>query len=102
MMRARVAMSGIVLTLSLILPIVFAGCTDTPASPSENAPFSQTDLRVGTGDGVVGGAALTVNYTGWLYDASRPNQEGLQFDTSIGRSPFSFTLGTGQVIKGWD
>ena len=45
---------------------------------------------------------VTVNYTGWLYDESRPDQKGAQFDTSIGRDVFSFTLGIGQVIAGWD
>jgi FKBP-type peptidyl-prolyl cis-trans isomerase FkpA len=37
-----------------------------------------------------------------MYDASRPDLKGLQFDSSIGRTPFSFTLGAGQVIEGWD
>ena len=79
-----------------------AACTDAPASPTSTAPFSQTDLVVGTGADALGGAALTVNYTGWLYDASKANLEGQQFDTSVGKTPFSFTLGVGQVIKGWD
>jgi FKBP-type peptidyl-prolyl cis-trans isomerase len=46
---------------------------------------------------------LTVNYTGWLYDALKPpDHEGLQFETSQGTTPFVFILGTGQVIPGWD
>jgi FKBP-type peptidyl-prolyl cis-trans isomerase FkpA len=45
---------------------------------------------------------VTVDYTGWLYDPSKADQKGLQFDSSIGRTPFSTTLGTGAVIKGWD
>ncbi len=48
------------------------------------------------------GNALTVHYSGWLYDDSKPDKKGLQFDTSVGRAPFTFTLGTGQVIEGWD
>ena len=43
-----------------------------------------------------------MNYTGWLYDASRPDQKGLQFDSSVGRTPFTFNLGSNQVIDGWD
>ena len=46
---------------------------------------------------------LGVQYTGWLFDPSKADQKGLVFDTSIGSTdPFSFTLGAGQVISGWD
>ena len=88
---------------ALALTAFCAACTDAPASPSPNVPFSQTDLVVGTGADAISGASLTVNYTGWLYDASKIDSKGLQFDTSLGRTdPFSFTLGVGQVIAGWD
>jgi len=43
-----------------------------------------------------------VNYSGWLYDATKPDFKGLLFDTSTGVGPFTFTLGGGQVIAGWD
>ncbi len=79
-----------------------AACGSTPTSPSGSAPFSQTDLVVGTGTEAASGNTLTVDYTGWLYDASQPDGKGLQFDSSIGRQPFMFTLGTSQVIPGWD
>ena len=83
--------------------LVAAACADSPSSPSSSfAPFSQTDLVVGAGAEAASGKTLSVNYTGWLYDASQPSQKGLQFDSSIGRSPFSLVLGAGQVIKGWD
>lgn len=42
------------------------------------------------------------NYTNWLYDTSAANFHGTQFDTSVGKTPFSFKLGSGQVIAGWD
>jgi len=47
---------------------------------------------------------VTVHYTGWLYDASRPESKGTQFDSSLspGRTPFTFTVGARQVIAGWD
>jgi FKBP-type peptidyl-prolyl cis-trans isomerase FkpA len=61
-----------------------------------------TDLRAGTGAEAVAGKRVTVNYTGWLYDASKPDSKGAQFDTSTGRGAFTFALGAGQVIKGWD
>ncbi len=86
----------------VVLSGVVAGCTDSTTSPSSSAAFSQTDVRAGTGASAVNGGKLTVDYTGWLYDASKPDQKGLQFDSSIGRTPFAFTLGTGEVIRGWD
>ena len=43
-----------------------------------------------------------MNYTGWLYDPTQPEQKGRQFDTSTGRGPFTFVVGTGSVIPGWD
>jgi len=42
---------------------------------------------------------VTVAYTGWLHDSSRPDAKGTQFDSSLS---FSFRLGSGQVIRGWD
>ena len=78
------------------------GCTDTPASPTVNPAFSQTDLVVGGGDTALIGGTVQVDYTGWLYDASKTDHKGLQFDSSIGKTPFTFTIGGSQVIKGWD
>ncbi len=49
------------------------------------------------------GSAVLVNYTGWLYDPSKPDGKGAQFDSSVGRNtPFGFIIGVGRVIKGWD
>jgi FKBP-type peptidyl-prolyl cis-trans isomerase FkpA len=84
------------------LIVFFIGCSTTPTSPSNNPPFSQTDLRLGTGTIAAAGQTLTVNYTGWFYDASLPDQKGLSFDSTLGKSPFTFVLGADQVIKGWD
>jgi len=54
------------------------------------------DLAVGEGAEAVAGKSVSVHYTGWL-----PNGE--KFDSSRDRSqPFSFTLGSGEVIAGWD
>lgn len=54
------------------------------------------DTVIGTGAEAADRKSLTVNYTGWLADS------GLQFDTTVGKQPFTFILGTGQVIPGWD
>lgn len=84
------------------LPALAAGCARSPTSPSVTPPFTQTDLRVGTGADAVGGRVVTVHYSGWLFDADQPAQKGVQFESSAGRTPLSFTLGAGQVIDGWD
>lgn len=54
------------------------------------------DQVVGTGDTAKAGQTVSVHYTGWLTN-------GKKFDSSVDRGqPFSFRLGVGQVIKGWD
>ncbi|MCU0242096.1 MAG: FKBP-type peptidyl-prolyl cis-trans isomerase [Vicinamibacteria bacterium] len=60
------------------------------------------DIKVGTGAEAVVGKTLSMHYSGWLYDASKADNKGLLFDSSVGRSPYSFKLGAGQVIAGWD
>ena len=46
---------------------------------------------------------VSVHYTGWLYDPAANEGKGKKFDSSVDRGqPFSFKLGQGQVIKGWD
>ena len=79
-----------------------AGCAGSATSPSQTPAFSQIDLRIGDGAPAAGVAALTVNYTGWLYDPSKADQKGAQFDANPVGTPFAFTLGAGAVIKGWD
>jgi FKBP-type peptidyl-prolyl cis-trans isomerase FkpA len=92
------------LTLAALALIctVTAACVGSATGPSTNVPYTQTDLKVGTGATAALGNTLTVNYTGWLYDPDKPDDKGIVFDTSAGATPFSFTLGAGQVIKGWD
>jgi FKBP-type peptidyl-prolyl cis-trans isomerase FkpA len=92
---------------SLVLAVVVAaGCGGNDSNPTGPilpfSPFAQQDVRVGAGAEASIGKRITVNYTGWLYDPTRPENKGQQFDTSIGRQPFTFTLGAGQVIRGWD
>ena len=61
------------------------------------------DSRAGTGAEAVSGRTVTVHYTGWLHDPSKGDLKGTKFDSSRDRNdPFSFTLGAGEVIRGWD
>jgi FKBP-type peptidyl-prolyl cis-trans isomerase FkpA len=91
------------LTLAVCALLVgAAACADGPTSPSSSAPFSQVDLRLGTGAEATAGKVLSVNYTGWLYDGSKTDLKGLQFDSSAGLTPLKFTLGSGGVIEGFD
>ena len=61
------------------------------------------DGRVGTGAEALKGRTVTVHYTGWLYDTARGDKKGTKFDSSRDRNePFPFTLGAGEVIRGWD
>jgi len=67
--------------------------TDTKTTPSG---LAYVDMKEGTGVSPKTGQNVTVHYTGKLADGSK-------FDSSIDRGqPFSFKIGTGQVIKGWD
>ena len=45
---------------------------------------------------------MSMHYTGTIDESSPTGEKGKQFDSSIGRAPFSFRLGAGEVIKGWD
>ena len=57
--------------------------------------LNYVDLVAGEGAVAEAGKTVVVHYTGWLED-------GTQFDSSRDRGPFSFALGAGQVIAGWD
>lgn len=68
-----------------------------PTMPTPDATSLEiTDITVGTGVAAAAGDTVTVHYVGMLTN-------GTVFDASAGRGqPFSFTLGAGQVIQGWD
>ena len=61
------------------------------------------DTVLGNGRQADKGLAVTVHYTGWLYDPNQKDGKGKKFDSSLDRNdPFVFNLGGGQVIRGWD
>lgn len=89
----------------LALPILLVACSHPP-QPYDGgrvAKLTITDLKVGTGAEAKPGMVVQVNYTGWLYDQHAKDKRGKKFDSSLDHGePFSFTLGQGMVIKGWD
>lgn len=103
-----------VLTAAALL-IALAACKDSGEKPAGNGgdmtpgppPVSgepietgsglkYIEIEPGSGDSPEPGETVAVHYTGWLED-------GTKFDSSLDRgTPFSFPIGTGQVIPGWD
>jgi FKBP-type peptidyl-prolyl cis-trans isomerase len=81
--------------LPLALALLLVSCSGSPVSN-----LKTNDIVVGTGAQAVKGATLTMHYTGWLYvDGHR----GKKFDSSLDSGqPFTFKLGAGEVIEGWD
>jgi len=64
--------------------------------PTTSSGLQYWDVTTGNGATAVPGGTVKVHYTGWL-------TSGVKFDSSVDRGePFSFQLGAGQVIKGWD
>jgi len=91
--------------IGLTLTLALAGCERAKApqtAAADAVPLQKIDTVAGTGKEAVAGVTAVVNYTGWLYVPNAPLQHGAQFDSSIGREAFSFPLGAGRVIPGWD
>jgi len=88
------------LLLAVSLSAAACGGSEQSTVPTPpTAPFSATDLREGTGTTATQGRTVTVSYTGWLFDPSRPESKGTQFDS---QASFQFQLGVGRVIPGWE
>lgn len=100
--RLLVRRASFALVVPVLLLAAACGSDSTAPSPLPSAPYSQTDLRVGTGAEATAGRRLTVHYTGWVYDPAQPEQKGQRFDSSLSGQPFAFTLGAREVIAGWD
>ena len=94
-------MRSLLLAASLLL---LAACTAPVPPPGGSvADLERIDTLAGTGAVATSGSDVTVHYTGWLYDEKAPQRRGLKFDSSVDRGqPFTFLLGAGQVIRGWD
>jgi FKBP-type peptidyl-prolyl cis-trans isomerase FkpA len=96
--------SRLILGLTACLAFLLLACgqpaasTTTGGSAQVTTPdgLQYTDDQVGTGAEATPGKNVSVHYTGWLLN-------GTKFDSSRDRNqPFTFALGSGQVIKGWD
>lgn len=89
-----------VLVVTLVT-VVCVGCAIAADNKEEKvittpSGLKYVDLKEGTGPAAKKGDTVEVHYTGWLKD-------GKKFDSSLDRGqPFSFPLGAGRVIKGWD
>jgi FKBP-type peptidyl-prolyl cis-trans isomerase FkpA len=80
-----------------------AAPAETPAAPASVTELQKVDLQVAPGEGISQGQVAVVHYTGWLYDPRASETKGTKFDSSRDRGePFRFTIGAGQVIKGWE
>jgi FKBP-type peptidyl-prolyl cis-trans isomerase FkpA len=92
---------------ALGLAVFLAGAVGNAAAAA-TAPAAQAqqlqkiDTVVGKGKEAVSGKTVVVHYTGWLYAPKAAKNRGQQFDSSVGGEPFTFPLGMGAVIKGWD
>jgi FKBP-type peptidyl-prolyl cis-trans isomerase len=91
-----------VLAILLAVSVAGAGQETKPGGAMDEkivttpSGLKYVDLVEGTGPVAQAGQTVAVHYTGWLTD-------GKKFDSSVDRGqPFSFPLGAGRVIKGWD
>jgi peptidylprolyl isomerase len=116
MKKLVVACSVMLVTTCLLVSCKSAHNTENnhktaPASPAQTGNAKMTRIKTasgleyaiideGTGASPRAGNVVTVHYTGWL---DNNGQEGKEFDSSVRRGqPFSFRIGIGQVIQGWD
>jgi len=80
----------------LVFCLTFVGYADGDG-------LTKIDVKVGTGKVAAAGKMVSVHYTGWLFDKSTADNKGKKFDSSRDRpGNFTFPLGAGRVIKGWD
>jgi FKBP-type peptidyl-prolyl cis-trans isomerase len=107
MMKYLAAMA-VILALTAVF-VLAQSATRKSATPNTNAPSKVTgdgvktpsglvywDIRVGNGEVAKEGSHVRVHYTGWL-------TSGKKFDSSVDAGkPFDFTIGNGEVIKGWE
>ncbi len=98
----------LIATLACAVALTACGAAANTEKPVVLDPNTQvkdlviTNPVVGTGTEAAADDTLKVLYTGWLYDASKPDNKGKQFDANQTGAGFDFVLGRGMVIVGWD
>lgn len=90
--------------LPLLALLALSACADPGPPPGGSVvELQRIDEKTGTGAVATAGSDVTVHYTGWLYDEKAKDMRGEKFDSSVDRGePFTFPLGGGRVIRGWD
>ncbi|MES2498077.1 MAG: FKBP-type peptidyl-prolyl cis-trans isomerase [Pseudomonadota bacterium] len=85
----------------LLAPFALIATVAASAAPVTLPGGTQVqEVKVGAGAAAQPGQTVTVHYSGWLY---QDGKRGKKFDSSRDRGqPFSFVLGAGEVIPGWD
>jgi len=85
------------------LSMLFFGLTFAGYAVADSSGLTKIDVKTGTGKEATPGKMVRVHYTGWLFDKSAADNKGKKFDSSRDRpGNFTFPLGAGRVIKGWD
>ena len=96
MARIKTALLGALIMTALATAAPAADATAADKQVTTASGLKYTDVKVGSGASPVKGKNVTVHYTGTL-------ENGKKFDSSVDRNqPFSFVIGVGQVIRGWD
>jgi len=103
-MRHYLFLSLFVCAVALSVACGSSSTAPTSSPDSGITSLQTTDVTVGTGTQATSGRVVTVHYTLWLYSASASDHRGSRIQSSHDGAgqPFSFTLGVGQVIAGWD
>ena len=85
------------------LSVLIFGLTFAGYAVADSSELTKIDVKTGPGKEATPGKMVRVHYTGWLFDKSAADNKGEKFDNSRDRpGNFTFPLGAGRVIKGWD
>ena len=102
-MKIKFLMTVVFLLNTSLISAIEIKLDETKKKENIMTEFITNDIKVGEGREAEKGLTVTVHYTGWIYDVNVSGKKGNKFDSSKDRGePFTFVLGVGQVIKGWD